>query len=1145
MARRRAAMVGFVRLLVVVLIATLTVPLAAAPADADVPTGFADETVFSGLTEPTVVRFSPDGRVFVAEKSGLIKVFDGLTDTTPETFADLRTQVHNFWDRGLLGLALHPQFPTDPRVYVLYTYDAPPGQTAPYWGTAGSTSDPCPSPPGPTADGCVVQGPLSVLTAVSGQNTSDGTEDVLIEDWCQQYPSHSIGTVDFGPDGMLYASAGDGASFNFVDYGQDGSPVNPCGDPPSAVGGPMSPPSAQGGALRSQDVRTMPATPSNDPLTLDGSIIRVDPDTGAGLPTNPLAGTSSDPNVSRLIAHGLRNPFRFGFRPGTDELWTGDVGWNLYEEVNRIPDVNDATIENFGWPCYEGAGRQSGYDGANLTLCEDLYVGSGQTAPLYAYHHNDQIVSTNPCPTGGSSQAGIAFYSGGAYPPEYDGALFAADYSRDCIWAMLPGTDGVPAPNNRQRFVTGALNPVHLEIGPGGDLFYVNFAGGTNGTIQRLVYTAGNQPPTAVATATPTEGTAPLDVSFDATGSTDPEGGTLTFAWDLDGDGAFDDATGAQPSYSYENSGTYVATVRVSDPDGATDTDAVTITVNNTGPTASIDSPSAGFTWAVGDTIGFSGSATDAEDGTLPASNLSWSLILQHCDTPTSCHEHPIQTFPGIASGSIEAPDHDYPSFLELRLTATDSGGLSDTASLELQPKTVDLSFATQPGGLDVALNGDADATPFTRTVIVGSTNTLTAPTPQVLNGTSYEFSAWSDGGAATHNFTAPANATAYTATFAESSGLVAAYGFEEGTGTATGDASGRGNDGTLQGPAWASGHTGGGLSFDGSNDLVTVADDASLDLSSQATLEAWVRPTSSTKGQAAALVKEGTSGPVYALHSSGSGRRVSGSVATSGLVEATGPRLQTGQWAHIAVTYDGATVRLYVDGQAVGSRSTSGLITTSDGALRIGGTTLANEYFGGTVDDVRVYNRALSASEIVADMSTAVGSGGGTPTNAPPTGVVAVSCTGLTCAFDGSGSTDDDGSIVGYAWEFGDGATASGPTPQHTYAADGTFDVHLTVTDDDGATDLAHQDVTVTASTAPIALVASGYKVKGVQHADLQWSGATGSVDVYRNGLVIATVPGTTYTDNIGQKGGGSHTYRVCEAGATNVCSETVTIQF
>jgi glucose/arabinose dehydrogenase len=110
------------------LVATVLVPVAAPPADAAVPDGFADETVFAGLTHPTVVRFSPDGRVFVAEKSGLIKVFDGLTDATPDTFADLRTQVHNFWDRGLLGLVLHPQFPTDPRVYVLYTYDAPPAR---------------------------------------------------------------------------------------------------------------------------------------------------------------------------------------------------------------------------------------------------------------------------------------------------------------------------------------------------------------------------------------------------------------------------------------------------------------------------------------------------------------------------------------------------------------------------------------------------------------------------------------------------------------------------------------------------------------------------------------------------------------------------------------------------------------------------------------------------------------------------------------------------------------------------------------------------------------------------------------------------------------------------------------------------------
>jgi len=119
---------------------------------------------------------------------------------------------------------LHPNFPTTPYVYVLYTYDAPIGGTAPRWGTAGATSDPCPTPPGPTDDGCVVSGRLSRLRA-SG-NVMIGAEQVLINDWCQQYPSHSIGALNFGADGMLYASAGEGASFAFTDYGQDGTPVS-------------------------------------------------------------------------------------------------------------------------------------------------------------------------------------------------------------------------------------------------------------------------------------------------------------------------------------------------------------------------------------------------------------------------------------------------------------------------------------------------------------------------------------------------------------------------------------------------------------------------------------------------------------------------------------------------------------------------------------------------------------------------------------------------------------------------------------------------------------------------------------------------------------------------------------------------------
>ncbi|MDX1661429.1 MAG: PKD domain-containing protein, partial [Gemmatimonadota bacterium] len=173
-------------------------------------------------------------------------------------------------------------------------------------------------------------------------------------------------------------------------------------------------------------------------------------------------------------------------------------------------------------------------------------------------------------------------------------------------------------------------------------------------------------------------------------------------------------------------------------------------------------------------------------------------------------------------------------------------------------------------------------------------------------------------------------------------------------------------------------------------------------------------------------------------------------------------------------------------------------------------------------------------------------GDGGGT-TNSPPTASFTYTCTDLSCDFDGSGSTDSDGTIASYAWDFGDGNTASGQTVSHTYANDGTYTVTLTVTDDDGATGSDSQDVTVSSSTADgITLSATGYKVRGLQKADLEWAGATSTdVDVYRDSSLIATTPNDGfYTDHIDQRGSGSYTYQVCEAG-TGTCSNEATVTF
>ena len=231
------------------------------------------------VTERDVTRrrcdSRPTGAFFVAEKSGLIKVFTGLTDPTPDVFSDLTTNVQSLLGPGLLGLALDPSLtrgpgPVRPWIYALYTYDHILGSTAaaPRWG------DTCPTPPNrrPTA--------ASSARGCRGSRSAgrpSAPEQVLIEDWCQQFPSHSIGTVAFGPDGALYVGGGDGASFTVIDYGQLGgtlsgtpTPVNPCGDPP---GGAMSPPDAAGGALRAQDARGGTTSPAYSSLiAADGAV---------------------------------------------------------------------------------------------------------------------------------------------------------------------------------------------------------------------------------------------------------------------------------------------------------------------------------------------------------------------------------------------------------------------------------------------------------------------------------------------------------------------------------------------------------------------------------------------------------------------------------------------------------------------------------------------------------------------------------------------------------------------------------------------------------------------------------------------------------------------------------------------------------
>ena len=192
---------------------------------------------------------------------------------------------------------------------------------------------------------------------------------------------------------------------------------------------------------------------------------------------------------------------------------------------------------------------------------------------------------------------------------------------------------------------------MNLKTGPGGDIFVVDF---TAGAIRRFRYQSTNHPPTASAQASMTTGPVPLTVSFDGRGSSDPDSGdTLSYAWDLDGDGTFDDAFTPQAQWTYDTPGQVTVRLKVTDQRGESDTDSVVITPAEGAPEARIDGPAPTVTWAVGDRIDFRGSAADPQDGPLRASRLTWSLLLKHCTTVGDCHTRPPPELGGGIGGLL------------------------------------------------------------------------------------------------------------------------------------------------------------------------------------------------------------------------------------------------------------------------------------------------------------------------------------------------------------------------------------------------------------------------------------------------------------------------------------------------------------
>jgi hypothetical protein len=339
-----------------------------------------------------------------------------------------------------------------------------------------------------------------------------------------------------------------------------------------------------------------------------------------------------------------------------------------------------------------------------------------------------------------------------------------------------------------------------------------------------------------------------------------------------------------------------------------------------------------------------------------PASH-TWTIQLPPPDTspPTVTSVTPANGASGVATGTTVTAVFSEPmaastigtSTLELR-----------TPSNALVAATITYDAASRTGTL-TPLAPLAASTVYTATVRGGTTD------PRVKDAAGNALAA-----SVTWSFTTAATA-------APPPGLVAAYGFNEGSGPTVGDASGNLQNGTITGATWSTaGRFGGALSFNGTNNWVTIAETSRLDLTTGMTLEAWVRPTSLT-GWKTVMLKERPGGLAYGVYASDNTSRppagyVNRSGADIGVVGTALLPLNT--WTHLACTYDGASLRLYVNGAQVSSRAVTGAIAVSGSPLRIGGNAVWGEYFAGLIDEIRVYNRALTATEIQRDMNTPVG---------------------------------------------------------------------------------------------------------------------------------------------------------------------------
>lgn len=491
---------------------------------------------------------------------------------------------------------------------------------------------------------------------------------------------------------------------------------------------------------------------------LRGKILRLLPD-GTVPADNPFPQATG---INRAIwAMGFRNPFSFSIQPGTGKIYINDVGQNAAEEVNEgVPGGN------YGWPINEG-----------------FAVGSPYRNPLYTYWHifgeGGQCAITGGTFYNPPSISGVA--------AEYLGSYFLTDYCAGWMKRIPPG-EAEPV-----DFGSGLSFPVALAV-DGEGAFYILQRGSflsfqSSGSLRRVKYTGQQKP---VITTPPKSQL--ISVGRPVTFNVSVSGpGPITYQWQRNGT----NITGATTS-SYTLAAPTLADngvqfrVVAANSYGTQASPAATLSVTaSQPPTATITSPAAGASYAAGDVITYTATGTDPETGALPSAAFTWRVDLHH-DT----HVHPFlpNATGNTAAITIPRTGHwESTVFYRLHVTVTDSAGLTFSTFRDITPRLVEISVQTNPPGLLASVDSWERYAPFNQTGVVGMQRELSTRPIQTINGLTYQFTGWSDGGAVQHPAITPASNITYTATFQPVGGcavtvtpLIVQAGREGGTGRLT-----------------------------------------------------------------------------------------------------------------------------------------------------------------------------------------------------------------------------------------------------------------------------------------------------------------------------------------------------------------------